>query len=246
MTSVMEPAVDAALPQLDDTPPVHLAWSRVQGAVQAIEKNQQNEQQGFAFRGIDDVVNEVGPVLREHGVIVIPRALAIESERYPTRNGGMMRNATVTMEYTVIGPRGDQLTGSAFGEAADAGDKAVSKAQSVAYRTFLLQGLTIPTRQPDPDAYSHERNARSPEADEARAELREVCNMLRIDPYDAVAEYAARYGGGDLRTALDPGPIRALAEHYRAEERDRQATEAAASDQTETEPVHHTDEESQG
>lgn len=194
---------------------VHEAWSRVMGAIQSIEKGDRNEQQNFAFRGIDAVLDAVGPVLREHGVIVIPRAVAIESERYPSKSGGMMRNATVTMEYRVIGPAGDEFTGSSFGESADSGDKAVTKAQSVAYRTFLLQGLTIPTRQRDPDADTHERSATSPEADEARAELREVCTALEIDPYDAVADYAARCGGGDLRTALDPGPIRALSQHYR-------------------------------
>ncbi|NKU87713.1 hypothetical protein GS884_09095 [Rhodococcus hoagii] len=57
----------------------------------------------------------------------------------------------------MFGPAGDSFSGSAYGEAADAGDKAVSKAQSVAYRTFLLQGLTVPTEERDPDADVHER-----------------------------------------------------------------------------------------
>ncbi|MFD3426055.1 ERF family protein [Nocardia fluminea] len=220
--------VDTVLhPRPDAKPTVFEAWSRVMGDIQAIEKNDRNETQNFAFRGIDAVLDAVGPVLRAHGVIVIPRAVSIESERYPSKSGGMMRNATVTMEYQVFGPAGDTFTGSAFGEAADSSDKAVSKAQSVAYRTYLLQGLTIPTRQPDPDAYSHERSAVSPEADEARAELREVCTSLNIDPYDAVSEYAARFGGGDLRTALDPGPIRVLAEHYRIQHAEEVARRAA-------------------
>jgi hypothetical protein len=46
-----------------------------------------------------------------------------------------------------------------MGEAADAGDKSMSKAQSVAYRTFLLEALNVPTGQPDPDSESHERAA---------------------------------------------------------------------------------------
>ena len=70
-----------------------------------------------------------------------------------------MHKAVVKMRYTIIGPDGGQIEGGAYGEAADAGDKAVSKAESVAYRVFLLQGLTIPTDEADPDAESHQRAA---------------------------------------------------------------------------------------
>lgn len=138
-------------------PTVFEAWSKVMGAVQTIEKSERNRDQGFNFRGIDTVVNAVGPVLREHQVIVIPFAEDITTERYNTAKGTAMKSATVRMRYTVHGPAGDSFSGVAYGEAADSGDKAVSKAQSVAYRVFLLQGLTIPTNEPDPDASSHER-----------------------------------------------------------------------------------------
>ncbi|WP_280499415.1 ERF family protein [Nocardia cyriacigeorgica] len=191
------------------------AFSRVMGDIQAIEKDGYNSQQGFNFRGIDAVMNCVGPVLREHGVVIIPRPLAIATERYVTKANTAMRNATVTMEYTVYGPAGDSFVGGAYGEAADSGDKAVSKAQSVAYRTFLLQGLTIPTRQADPDANSHERVAANPEAKAARDELAELCNTLGISLGQAVNDFAAANGGLDIRDATDPGPIRALAERYR-------------------------------
>lgn len=142
---------------MSEQPSVFEAWSAVMGSVQAIEKNERNREQNFVFRGIDTVVNAVGPVLREHGVIVIPTAEDIQVERYTTSRGTSMKGATVRMRYTVHGPAGDSFSGVAYGEASDAGDKSVSKAQSVAYRVFLLQGLTIPTNEPDPDASSHER-----------------------------------------------------------------------------------------
>lgn len=133
------------------------AWNAVMREVRSIGKGQRNAQQGFNFRGIDAVMDAVGPALRDHGVVVIPDAVSQESERYTTTKGGQMVNRIVEMGYTVYGPAGDCFRGSTFGEAADAGDKAMSKAESVAYRTFLLQALTMPTGEPEPDASAHER-----------------------------------------------------------------------------------------
>src|SRR5690606_2912843 len=53
-------------------------------------------------------------------------------------------------------------SGATYGEALDSGDKATAKAHSVAYRTFLLQALTIPTHEPDPDESSPERSTPPP------------------------------------------------------------------------------------
>ncbi|OYN81715.1 ERF family protein [Mycolicibacterium sphagni] len=139
------------------SPTVFEAWNAVMRDVQFISKNSRNEAQKFNFRGIDAVMNAVGPVLREHGVIVVPLGAKHEAERYTTAKGGQMCNRVVEMGYQVFGPRGDSFTGIAYGEAADSGDKAITKAESVALRTFLLQSLMLPTDDPDPDAESHER-----------------------------------------------------------------------------------------
>lgn len=197
----------------DPKPTVFEAWSKVMGAVQTIEKSERNRDQGFNFRGIDTVVNAVGPVLREHQVIVIPTAEEITTERYTTAKGTAMKSATVLMRYTVYGPTGDSLSGVAYGEAADSGDKAVSKAQSVAYRVFLLQGLTIPTNEPDPDSSSHDRAAFNPEAQTARDELVALCEELGIGLDTAMNDYA-KDNKQDIRQATDPGPIRALTARY--------------------------------
>lgn len=138
-------------------PTVFESWNSVMNEVQAISKDSRNQQQGFNFRGIDAVMNVVGPLLRKHGVTVVPVGLKHEAERYTTAKGGQMMNRTVEMGYAVYGPAGDSFDGIAFGEAADAGDKAMTKAESVALRTFLLQALMIPTDDPDPDSDSHER-----------------------------------------------------------------------------------------
>jgi len=138
-------------------PPIQTALSAVMAQVQAVGKDGKNASQGFSFRGIDAVVNAVGPALRTHGVIVLPRVLRSEHGEFSTNKGTVMHTALLEVEFTFVGPAGDTLSCSAMGESADAGDKATAKAHSVALRTALLQALCIPTDEPDPDSTSYER-----------------------------------------------------------------------------------------
>lgn len=148
--------------------PVHVAIVEAMKRIGHIGKNGQVDIKGgarYQYRGIDDVQNALSTVQRELGIVIIPRALTqdskiVEAEKR-SRDGGRVRSTThhviVHVEYTVIGPAGDTLTGSAFGEGMDNGDKATAKAMSVAFRTFLLQLFQIPTREPDPDSEVYER-----------------------------------------------------------------------------------------
>jgi hypothetical protein len=62
----------------------------------------------------------------------------------------------VTVRYRFVGPGGDALETVVAAEAMDAGDKATSKAMSVAFRTALLQALALPTDDKDPDQDTYE------------------------------------------------------------------------------------------
>ena len=175
-----------------DALPVHAALSAVMGDVQAVRKGDRNEAQGFRFRGVDAVVNAVGPALRAHGVIVLPRVLARHTETYQTSKGATMRNVAVEVEFTFVGPDGSTLTCSALGEAADAGDKATPKAHSVAFRTALLQALCIPTDEPDPDASTHERAA--PVQVIGEVDARRLADVLNAGGREARDAWMARFG----------------------------------------------------
>ena len=175
-----------------DALPVHAALSAVMGDVQAVRKQDRNEAQGFRFRGVDAVVNAVGPALRTHGVIVLPRVLARHTETYQTSKGATMRNVAVEVEFTFVGPDGSTLTCSALGEAADAGDKATPKAHSVAFRTALLQALCIPTDEPDPDASTHERAA--PVQFIGEVDARRLADVLNAGGREARDAWMARFG----------------------------------------------------
>lgn len=145
-----------------ELPSVHQAFAAVMADVSAVGKDGQFRSQtaNYNFRGIDGVMNAVGPALRKHGVVIVPTVLeATYREVEVGAKRTLSRECTVKVRYTVIGPRGDSFAGEVYGEALDSSDKGTAKATSVAYRIFLLQSLTIPTHEPDPDEFRPERSA---------------------------------------------------------------------------------------
>lgn len=144
-----------------DTPTVHQALNKVMGDVQAVKKDSKNQAQRFNFRGIDAVMNAVGPALRKYGVVILPEDVEVHRSNGTTANGKPTSEVVLKVAYRVYGPGGDSIHGRVAAEAMDFGDKAIAKAMSVAYRTFLLQALTIPTDEPDPDSESYERGVPS-------------------------------------------------------------------------------------
>ena len=165
---------------------VQEALSAVMGDVQAVGKDGLNKAQNYSFRGVDAVVNAVGPALREHKVIVLPRVLSSSYDTFSTSKGALMHQCILEVEFTFVGPEGDTLVCSAMGESADSGDKATPKAHSVAYRTALLQALCIPTDEPDPDSQSYERvqpvtvtYVSAEQTDELKARLRKLPDYMQ-------------------------------------------------------------------
>lgn len=153
----------------DDTRTIHARMADAMSAISAVAKSDPNQSQNFNFRGIDAVLNTVGPVLREHKIVLLPVADPPTLDTYQTRNGATMTHAILPVTIRFCGPEGDEVECRVIGEAADAGDKVLSKAHSVALRIALLQVFAIPTDEPDPDASSHER-APAPDPDrEAQA-----------------------------------------------------------------------------
>jgi hypothetical protein len=151
----------------DDDPeqvPVGVAWLRVRRDIRAISKDQLYNQAGtrFNFRGVDTVVNVFGPVTLKHGVNVMSSKVEASYGEKTTAKGTKMRECSVLVTWTIMGPMGDALTLQTMGEALDTADKATTKAQSVALRTLLLGFGLTPTHDKDPDADRHERGEAPP------------------------------------------------------------------------------------
>jgi hypothetical protein len=124
--------------------------------VQSVAKKDRNESQKFNFRGIDAVMNAVGPALRKAGGFIVPTVEKADYQAIPSKSGGSLNVAHLEVSFSVYGQTGEPIIGTVVAEAFDSGDKATAKAMSVAYRTFLLQLLCLPTDEPDPDSFSYE------------------------------------------------------------------------------------------
>lgn len=135
-----------------ETPTVVQALSLVMADIGAVAKSGVNQQQKFYFRGVDAVVNAASPAFRRRGVVVIPTLLEKSRTSSQTKSGSTLNVVEVTVKYTFHGPAGDSVCAVVAAEAFDSGDKATAKAMSVAFRTCLLQALTLPTDEADPDA----------------------------------------------------------------------------------------------
>lgn len=163
-------------------PAVYGALSAVMADVQNISKDQRVTEgpARFSFRGVDDVVNVVGPVLRKHKVIVVPHEVqSVEHERYQTKSGALMDGITIRILWRFYAEDGSFIEAASAGQSSDSGDKAIPKAHSVAYRTVLLQALCIPTDEPDPDQTVHERAQAEPLADlEVRSRVDQAIRAL--------------------------------------------------------------------
>lgn len=140
--------------------PVVVLLAKVMEEVRAVRKADRNTQQGYAFRGVDAVVNAVGPALRKHGIVPMPMLEKASYRDVTTSTGKPSRECTVEVRYRFYGPAGDHVDAVVPGESMDFGDKGAPKAMSVAYRIVLLQALCLPTDEADPDAHSYERSSR--------------------------------------------------------------------------------------
>lgn len=134
---------------------VHLAWNRVMEDVRSIAKGDRVTEGGgpkYNYRGIDRVLNAVGPALRRHGVSIWPMAVDADYDKIQSRQGSSMRQCSVVVTYQVFGPQGDSITVASPGEAFDSSDKSTTKANSVAFRNLLIVALALPTQDPRLDA----------------------------------------------------------------------------------------------
>ena len=120
-----------------------------------ISKDRKNQQQGYSFRGIDDVYNVLSGMLAEYGLCIIPRILTRTCQERATQKGGTLFYVTVEAEYDLVSAEdGSKHTARVFGEAMDSADKATNKAMSAAYKYMAFQTFAIPT-EGDNDADAH-------------------------------------------------------------------------------------------
>lgn len=194
----------------DDTPadvPVHEALRRIKRDLGAIgREGQMNQDGGYKYRKVDDIVERVSPLQVLHGVLAAPRVRSSRTEVRLNRSGNPMEYVHTEVEWIVTGPRGDVfrtpdgLLPCTFSEASDTSDKAANKAATASLKMLWSQLLNIPYSGSDPDDERTEMgNASEPRWTREQLEranaLQEILDHLPESYADkAIARVAKRAG----------------------------------------------------
>jgi hypothetical protein len=144
-------------------------------ASEGIGKTRKNQQQGYQFRGIDDVYNSLARPMVDAGLVVLPRVLSRECKDAQTKSGGNLFYVVVECEFDFIAVSdGSKHTVKTYGEAMDSADKATNKAMSAAMKYAYMQAFCIPT-EGDNDADSHAHDVLSVAPKRLSNSEREIC-----------------------------------------------------------------------
>lgn len=131
---------------------VYAALAAISRDAGAIGKDSKNTQQGFAFRGIDAVMNHLHPLFARHGVVILPEVIGERTEDRETKSGAHLIYRVLTIKVRFAHESGSDASCVVIGEGMDSGDKASNKAMAVGLKYALTQMLLLPYDEVDPDA----------------------------------------------------------------------------------------------
>jgi hypothetical protein len=170
----------------------------------AVGKDRQMTTPGmrYDYRGIEDVVAAVKPLLAMHGVHVAADHTIAADDAYEAASNNKVtrwRHITLTSTFTFYGLAGDSFTVSTIGEGKDSADKAANKAMTAAWKYALLQAFAIADGDdPDHVAPPVERATATPPAPVERTPLDELLDLKprlsAAGEYDNVKVWAAQAG----------------------------------------------------
>ena len=136
---------------------IYKAMAGLMADLTAIGKDQKNQQQGFKYRGIDQVYNALHPLMAKHKIFTTPEVLVRDREERTNAKGTVLAFVTLRIKYTFWAEDGSSVSCTVEGEGMDSGDKASNQAMAIAHKYALLQTFCIPTEDmDDPDSQVHE------------------------------------------------------------------------------------------
>lgn len=142
------------------------ALSVIMGEIGAIGKSKKSAGVSFAYRSIDDVMNELHPLLAKHQVLTVPEVVDHHREERQTSSGKPMIYSIMTVRIHFVAVDGSEIVATVVGEGMDMSDKAGNKAMAIAYKYACFQVFCIPTEEmakADPDGYMPEASRPSDE-----------------------------------------------------------------------------------
>lgn len=192
----------------------------------AIGKQKRNVQQGFMYRGIDDVMNALNPALINHHMFIVPEVLEHQREERQTIKGGNLIYSVCQVKYTFYAEDGSHIETVVIGEGMDSGDKASNKALSAAFKYACFQVFCIPTEEMiDGDAGNYETrptgqsvpapqlitqvqfNNLMRECDRTGMGWREICKIYKVEKLTDMTVQQYQHCMGRFKNTKDKKPI---------------------------------------
>lgn len=161
---------------------IYKAIPCIMGEINAVGKNKKNTQQGFMYRGIDDVMNAINPALVKHNVFIVPEVMEQSREERKTAKGGSLLYSVCRMKFRFCADDGSYVEAVTIGEGMDSGDKATNKAMAVAFKYACFQVFCIPTEEmKDPDAETPEPNNSSSHVMQDNVTVQEHIDCVKVN-----------------------------------------------------------------
>jgi hypothetical protein len=174
---------------------IYKRLSKIMAEVDPIAKGKTNQQQGYKFRGIDDLYNALHDLFSKNEVFITSEVIDSNREERTTKNGGVLLYSIVRVKFTLFTTDGSSVSSIIEGEAMDNGDKATNKALSVALKYCLMQMFLIPTE----DLKSLDSDNSSPEpAPRQQQKVDDQKPWLNKTDFDKAQEYLRNGGKLDV------------------------------------------------
>lgn len=177
---------------------VYEAINAVMTELKPIGKNGFNQQQKYQYRGVDDVMSAISPLMQKYGLFIVPVGAEVVREQ---KNGSksVLLYSNLVMKYRIYSADGTYIEAEVPGEGMDSGDKATNKALSATFKYLILQTFCIPTAElvdseSDSPVVVNEMHADEPpklnpqdlaaftsDLNAANVNIPELCRMYRVN-----------------------------------------------------------------
>lgn len=142
---------------------IYKALAAINSEIEAVAKDKKNPQQGYKFRGIDDMYNALHDLFSKHNVFITSEVVDSKREERTTKGGGVLIYTIATCKFNFYTIDGSFVSSTLEGEAMDSGDKSTNKAMSAALKYALMQMFLIPTEEKlDTEYYDHNPEPKKP------------------------------------------------------------------------------------
>ena len=194
---------------------IYKAIADAMAEISPVAKNNENTGQRFMYRGIDDIMNELHPILVKHRIFIRMETTdrkreerkTVKTDKYGNTAESSLMYSILTITYHFTADDGSSVPVTVVGEAMDSGDKSCNKAMAVAMKYACLQLFCIPTEDmADPDSETPPPSLPKKEGGKTPpANKTQKADGRAKPPADRRAEILKEMG--KIMTAVNPGNL---------------------------------------